>query len=300
MDDTEIGSKKDKGEAASTPLLKSDFLEDLEREYGSGPVGPQVQIPIEGSHYPTAGVRLDYHDEELGSNPFSDDTAGESLLNRSASEKAEKSSAPAVDMWCGCLSLPFYQRFFQVDTADVFERLKLTFLFFWPKSKPFLEEIGDNPDFYGPFWVCMSLIFVQALAANLHGWAFFSGTGGWTYDAQVLITCCLLVYSFMAAVPVLSFITFRKLDIPVTFPQILSVYGYSLAIFIPMTFLCLIPNNIAIWLLLAFGGICSSVFLVRSLAKLLAEACPAHALKIIAAVGSANLLFFLMEKILLF
>ncbi len=55
-----------------------------------------------------------------------------------------------------CLSISYYQPYFNVDTSDVQERLSATLLF-WRAEPTFLSLIGDTPDLYGPFWVSLIL-----------------------------------------------------------------------------------------------------------------------------------------------
>ncbi len=57
---------------------------------------------------------------------------------------------------------------FNVDTVDVVLRLRRAA---WPFfSQSFFETIGDNPDLYGPVWICTTLVFVIGVASNLSSW----------------------------------------------------------------------------------------------------------------------------------
>jgi len=286
-------------EAQSSSLKNEDFLEELDREYGPG--GPATTTEALASSQtidtplgsgPMTGVMIG-HDEEVGRDVDDNRT----LLGKEADPQQKE----PVDQWCGCLSLAFYQRYFQVDTKDIGRRLKGSVLFCLPSSKSFLEEeIGDNPDIYGPFWIATTLIFVLSLVSNFSSWAFFSGEEEWSYDMKLVVTCVSVIYGFAVVVPTLSYMTFRQFKIPVTYPQMLSLYGYSLTIFIPLTLLCLIPNNAAIWLLILVAGLMSSAFLVKALLPQLQQGCPEHAIKILAATGSTNLVLCLIEKLVFF
>jgi hypothetical protein len=54
--------------------------------------------------------------------------------------------------FCGCLSVRYYQPYFDVDTAEVIGRIGNA-LFYCGRDQTFLNLIGDKPDAYGPFWV---------------------------------------------------------------------------------------------------------------------------------------------------
>ena len=54
--------------------------------------------------------------------------------------------------FCGCLSVRYYQPFFDVDTVDVVSRLSSA-LFYCKREQNFLSQIEERPDAYGPFWV---------------------------------------------------------------------------------------------------------------------------------------------------
>ncbi len=66
----------------------------------------------------------------------------------------EPQKKPEVDIpFCGCLSVRYYQPFFDVNTSDVTSRLSSAF-FYCKREQNFLEQIAERPDAYGPFWVC--------------------------------------------------------------------------------------------------------------------------------------------------
>lgn len=65
--------------------------------------------------------------------------------------------------------MEFYQQFFDVDTDDVIKRL------LWSVTpRPggstenfFKNKIRGKPDLYGPFWICVTLIFSVAISGNV-------------------------------------------------------------------------------------------------------------------------------------
>lgn len=59
--------------------------------------------------------------------------------------------------FCGCLSVRYYQPYFDVDTADVTSRLTSSLLY-CRSEQNFLTTVKERPDAYGPFWVRLILI----------------------------------------------------------------------------------------------------------------------------------------------
>ncbi|XP_059096042.1 uncharacterized protein LOC131890662 [Tigriopus californicus] len=81
-------------------------------------------------------------------------------------------------------SLAFYQRFFDVDTHEVQQRIVAAMI---PRpQKHFLHDVlQDNPDLYGPFWICITLVISVAVTGNLASYLQTALQGGdfqWHYD----------------------------------------------------------------------------------------------------------------------
>lgn len=65
------------------------------------------------------------------------------------------------------LSLEYYQQFFDVDTLMVVERIVTSMI---PKRAPsnyLKNNIGQNPDLYGPFWIIVTLVSSSEYAFRL-------------------------------------------------------------------------------------------------------------------------------------
>ncbi|KAJ6354045.1 hypothetical protein OIU76_002971 [Salix suchowensis] len=61
--------------------------------------------------------------------------------------------------WFQTFTIAAYKPYFDVDTTDVLERIKDSL---FPFRGTFTEKTANNPDLYGPFWICTTLIFVAA------------------------------------------------------------------------------------------------------------------------------------------
>lgn len=60
-------------------------------------------------------------------------------------------------------SIEFYQQYFNVDTNTVSERISSAII---PRRAPvnyLKQNIGANPDLYGPFWIVVTLVNIWHL-----------------------------------------------------------------------------------------------------------------------------------------
>jgi hypothetical protein len=154
------------------------------------------------------------------------------LLNEPSKENGQAMDIP----FCGCLSVRYYQPFFDVDTEDVVTRIKSA-SFFCKRPELFLNQIGDKPDAYGPVWIATTLVFVVAVTSHAH--LFLSS---WMlgetleYDFQSIVTAASVVFGFTAAVPTVIWFIFKQLletQYQIRLITALCLYGYSLFVFIP-------------------------------------------------------------------
>lgn len=196
--------------------------------------------------------------DENESNPATD---AFSLL----SGKSDMTSQKSIPL-CGCLTIEYYQPFFDIDTEDVIERL-LHSLSYCRREKSFLILITDRADLYGPFWLATSLVFTIGVVTHLNGWivAYMSGAA-WSYDFQTVLTACTVIYSYVVTAPVLMWLTFRNYDKNAKVSIIACLYGYSISPFIPATVLCLIPSQVCTWISILLAAGISGFFLLKNLA----------------------------------
>ena len=62
-------------------------------------------------------------------------------------------------------SFNYYQKYFDVDTADVLRRIKKG-TYGALGGALFLDDVKEKPDLYGAFWGCATLVFVVAMGGN--------------------------------------------------------------------------------------------------------------------------------------
>jgi hypothetical protein len=136
-----------------------------------------------------------------------------------------------------CWSIAFYRPYFQVDSQTVLRRLKKALML----SRGYLFE-GSQPDLYGPFWVITTLIFVLAFTGNAG--SYLESSGEWAADINKVVTAYTLLSSTAAVLPLVTYVLLSHSGSKVKYMELLSVYCYSFAIFIPSSCLCILPDHL--------------------------------------------------------
>lgn len=148
----------------------------------------------------------------------------------------------------------YYQTLFDVDSHQVKNRIVGSILP-WP-GKNFIEVyLRSNPDLYGPFWICATLVFAIAVSGNISSFLVHQGQPKFRYvpDFSKVTMAATAIYSYAWLVPLAlwGFLTWRNRKITslvsYSFLQIVCVYGYSLSIYIPAVILWIIPNEGLRW-----------------------------------------------------
>lgn len=162
-----------------------------------------------------------------------------------------------------------YQVYFNVDTKDVLRRIYDS-VFIPGDGVGFLEKTTHQPDFYGPFWICTTLVFVTAAAGSAVQ-ALNKIDDAWYYDVGEVTFSAILFYGYATVVPVLLYFALRYLQQPLALTSLLCLYGYSLFIFIPISMLSVVNSEVFRWMILLFGVLESCAFLVINLRSRLAN-----------------------------
>lgn len=78
--------------------------------------------------------------------------------------KTAKNPRKAMNVALGFISLDYWTRYFDVTQNEISDRIKATL----NPTNPLLSELSESKvDFYGPFWICAVLVFVNSVAGNL-------------------------------------------------------------------------------------------------------------------------------------
>ena len=79
-----------------------------------------------------------------------------------ATANEPKTEQQQLHIW----QIEYYQKYFDVDTQQVLERL-IGSITPRPNRPYFDSTIRQNPDLYGPFWVCVTFILTVAISGNI-------------------------------------------------------------------------------------------------------------------------------------
>ncbi|XP_037332938.1 protein YIPF2 isoform X1 [Pungitius pungitius] len=165
----------------------------------------------------------------------------------------------------------YYQSFFNVDTAQVLDRVKGSVMPL-PGRNFIKNHLRSNPDLYGPFWICVTLVFSVVISGNLS--TFLSEMENPSYHfrpqfhrAVTIAAVVIFMYAWLVPVALWGFLTWRQgAERQIggySFLETVCVYGYSLFIYIPTSVLWIIPFEWLRWtLILVAMGISGSVLVL--------------------------------------
>jgi len=195
------------------------------------------------------------------------------------------------------LHVDYYRPYFDVDTQDVVDRLRAAVVPI--RVSAFADSTANNPDLWGPVWVCTSLVFISAAAANYARYVASGKSNGaeYAYDVTKVATGSSIFYSYVAGIPILLYLMLRFMGGATRLVHLWCLYGYSLAAFVPMCFLCIVPSEALRWVLVILATAVSGIFLSGNLAELLREA-QVPAARQAAVTGGAVILHVLIGLLL--
>lgn len=194
--------------------------------------------------------------------------------------------------------LAYYQHYFDVTTVQIRSRLFRALLPF--TSSKFYHAEDPNPDFYGPFWITTTLIFLLAAAGNFANYISFIADNAqdtfqpneetingtqitneptptetfnnlivWTSNFQKVTVGASVFYSWISIMPAAIYCVFARIgsaDAPQKgLIEIASLFGYSLATFLPVCILCIPPVALLRWISVGVAFLWSSFFLIKNL-----------------------------------
>ncbi|XP_022105520.1 protein YIPF1-like isoform X1 [Acanthaster planci] len=162
----------------------------------------------------------------------------------------------------------YYQQFFDVDTSQVLWRLLGSFV---PKpTTNYLQtQIRPNPDLYGPFWVCATLVFTIAISGDMADYIAHRNQAPYPWHAHFsnVTTAGVVIFLYAWLVPAAfyAFLHWRGNHAGYTFLELACLYGYSFTIYIPISLLWSINYDWLRWVLVGVALALSSTVLLMSL-----------------------------------
>ncbi|XP_026064374.1 protein YIPF1-like [Carassius auratus] len=218
----------------------------------SNPGASTLSISSPGAAASSGEVRLDLSDDEDKQQESSELLGGEKQTG-------------------GFWTFEYYQSFFNVDTMQVLDRIKGSVMPL-PGRNFVKHHIRNNPDLYGPFWICVTLVFSVAISGDLYTFLIKMGDPEFHYRPQFnkvsIAAVTVFLYAWLVPLGVWGFLTWRQsVERHIsgyTFLETVCVYGYSLFIYIPTSILWTIPVYWFEWLLMAIALVISGSVLVMT------------------------------------
>uniref|UniRef100_A0A1A7WS60 Protein YIPF n=1 Tax=Iconisemion striatum TaxID=60296 RepID=A0A1A7WS60_9TELE len=228
---------------------------------------------------PAGGFSPDVADDDpLGSDDKTELLAG------------QKKSAP---FW----TFEYYQAFFDVETHHVKERI-IGSMLPWPGKNFIRVYLRKNPDLYGPFWICTTLVFACAISGNISTFLQNFENSGYKYTSEfqkvTIAATAIFTYAWLVPLGLWGFLLWRNNKIlnlvSYSFMEIICVYGYSLSIYIPAVVLLTIQIEWLRWCFIVVALCVSGLVLAMTFLPALRDDNPRVMIAVIAIILLLNAL----------
>ncbi|XP_010262637.1 PREDICTED: protein YIPF1 homolog isoform X3 [Nelumbo nucifera] len=171
----------------------------------------------------------------------------------------------ATNNWKGLFSISSYTQYFNVDADIVVDRIIGSMN---PTSGNFFDKIEANPDLYGLIWISATLVFLLASLGNCATYLIHKQTNhstSWSFDVSYVSVAACTVYGYVLVVPTAFYFLLQYLGISASLVRFWCMWGYSLFIFIPTSFLLIIPVELIRWIIIILVSVASACFVTLNL-----------------------------------
>ncbi|CAK0784356.1 hypothetical protein CVIRNUC_007560 [Coccomyxa viridis] len=229
-----------------------------------------------------------------------------SLLGAGAVPSAGGSDNPNAPRF-SMFNMKSYRKYFNVDTQDVLIRMRDSVV---GALKPdFFEKTTDNADLYGPFWIATTLVFVTAVTGNYASYVSHnraqgktgSETQAWYYDIDKVGYSAIVFYGYVGVIGLALWAMLKwwfKSEVGLV--QVWCIYGYALSIFIPISFVCVLPYEALRWAMIGVATVSSGLFLLLNFKGPIFDVAGAKALPVWLGLGALHLGLGLALKLYFF
>lgn len=222
-------------------------------------ISDDKKIPVNDVSIPAASMQI--------FPPTNGDRGGrgyQSLGNSSGGDEQQ-----ATGSWKGFTNISSYTQYFNVDTDVVIERIQNSL---YPIHGNFFRKIGNNPDLYGTIWISTTLIFMIAALGNCATYLMrrqSDKTLSWSFDVSYLNVAASAIYGYIVLTPAAFYFMLQYLgrnsSAGTSLVRFWCMWGYSLSIFIPSSFLLIIPLEFLRWIVIILTGAASASFVALNL-----------------------------------
>ncbi|XP_075878046.1 protein YIPF1 [Nelusetta ayraudi] len=212
----------------------------------------------------------------------------------------EKKSAP---FW----TFEYYQRFFDIETHHVKERI-LGSVVPWPGKNFIHVYLRQNPDLYGPFWICTTLVFAIAISGNFSNFLVHLGKPDYKYTPEFrkvsIAATAIFSYAWLVPLGLWGFLLWRNNKVmslvSYTFMETVCVYGYSLAIYIPAVVIWILPFEWLRWFSIVVALCLSGSVLVMTFWPAVRDDHPKIVVAVLSTIVALNILLAVGCKVYFF
>lgn len=173
-------------------------------------------------------------------------------------------------------TIEYYQKYFDVQTSEVVERIISSVLPQKVSRNYFDEKIKGKPDLYGPIWISLTLIFTIAVSGNIASYLQnVNKAVHWRYDFHLVSYAATAIVCYVWLVPLALWGVLKWTTLPdgqdeietqtSNSPSMISLfclYGYSLSIYIPVAIFWTIQISWLQWLFVLMAAFVSGAVLI--------------------------------------
>ena len=173
--------------------------------------------------------------------------------------------------------------YFDVDTMDIVNRTVNATAKGYAGN--FADFVEDKPDLYGPFWIATTLIVVSSASGSFA--QYLSGVS--KDDIDKVTASCFFFYGYVTALPLAIWGLLISHKQPMRLLNLIGIYGYAMAVFIPTAILCTVPNAYVRWALILVAAAISGLSIVMNVRRNFMAALQAKGTLYLAAIAGLHL-----------
>lgn len=134
---------------------------------------------------------------------------------------------PKYPIW----TVEYFQKYFDVTSEDVLERIKGALIPTYGVN--YLQRyIRAKPDVYGPFWICLTLVFSIAISGNVANYIQVAADHDyhWKYNFHAVSSAATAIFLYAWLLPLIlwAFVKYKE-------PQVrMTIISYNMIILFPL------------------------------------------------------------------
>eukprot|EP00347_Sterkiella_histriomuscorum_P019422 403341685 len=207
-----------------------------------------------------------------------------------------------IQKCCPCLTIEFFQSYFDITTNELTMRLLTSLI---PFNRKFYQSYKSKPDLYGPFWIYTTLIMILSISGNYSMYLQSSASEtNFVYNFNYIPIAATIIYCTGLGMPFALKLIMRFMGANFfsgTFIEIAGIYAYSFTSFLITAFVCAFPISGLQWTFVIYSAITSTGFLIATFWSDLSETLDAKKrLIVIAFICGVQVMFLMIFKFYFF